>query len=105
MNLFNLSLYNIAILCPYKITYLLHSISILPSKYILRWKYILRNKNQLNLSKPSACLLIRVFSDILVAFLFLIFATNIRVTPITKIQNFYSDSLSKIGIFTKNIDR
>ena len=49
MNLFNLSMYNFAILCPYKITYLLHSISMLPSKYILRWKYILRNKNQLNL--------------------------------------------------------
>ena len=42
-------MYNFAIMCPYKNTYLLHSISILPSKYILRWKYILRNKNQLNL--------------------------------------------------------
>ena len=40
MNLFTSSLYNFAILCPYKITYLLHSIFILPSKYILRWKYI-----------------------------------------------------------------
>ena len=49
MNLFTSSMYNFAILCPYKITYLLHSIFILPSKYILRWKYILRNKNQLNL--------------------------------------------------------
>ena len=49
MNLFTLSLYNFAILCPYKITYLIHSIFILPSKYILRWKYILRTKNQLNL--------------------------------------------------------
>ena len=49
MNLFTSPMYNFAIMCPYKITYLLHSISILPSKYILRWKYILRNKNQLNL--------------------------------------------------------
>ena len=54
MNLFTSSMYNFAILCPYKNIYLLHSIFILPSKYrpsknILRWKYILRNKNQLNL--------------------------------------------------------
>ena len=49
MNLFTSPVYNFAIMCPYKITYLLHSISILPSKYILRWKNILRNKNQLNL--------------------------------------------------------
>ena len=49
MNLFTSPMYNFAIMCPYKITYLLHSISILPSKYILRWKYIRRNKNQLNL--------------------------------------------------------
>ena len=53
MNLFTSSMYNFAILCPYKITYLLHSIFILPSKYILRWKYILRNKNQLNLCMSS----------------------------------------------------
>ena len=51
MNLFTSSMYNFAILCPYKITYLLHSIFILPSKYI-EWEgeYILRNKNQLNLA-------------------------------------------------------
>ena len=57
MNLFTSSMYNFAILCPYKITYLLHSIFILPSKYILRWKYILRNKNQLNLIIKQCTLL------------------------------------------------
>ena len=40
---------------------------------------------------------IRVFSDILVAFSILIFATNIRVTPITKMQNFLL--LSQNGYF------
>ena len=36
-------------------------------------------------------------------FRILIFATNIRVTPNTKIQNFLT--YQKLGIFTKNVDR